>query len=127
VAEKKRLVGDANSIRDARAMVRTIMSDQAAEVRDIAVLLTDELVTNAVVHGGGRFELHAELGPRALRVVVSDLSPAAPRVLTPSADQEHGRGMAIVASLASAWGSDVGESGKEVWFSLDLTPPRSPE
>jgi anti-sigma regulatory factor (Ser/Thr protein kinase) len=127
VAEKKRLVGDANSIRDARAMVRTIMSDQATEVRDIAVLLTDELVTNAVVHGGGRFELNAELGPRALRVVVSDLSPAAPRVLTPSADQEHGRGMAIVASLASAWGSDVGESGKGVWFSLDLTPPRSSE
>ncbi len=127
MAEKKRLVGDANSIRDARAMVRTIMSDQAAEVRDIAVLLTDELVTNAVVHGGGRFELNAELGLRALRVVVSDLSPATPRVLTPSADREHGRGMAIVASLASAWGSDVGESGKEVWFSLDLTPDRSPE
>ncbi len=103
------------------------MSDQAAEVRDIAVLLTDELVTNAVVHGGGRFELNAELGPEALRVVVSDPSPAAPRVLTPSAEQEHGRGMAIVASLASAWGSDAGETGKEVWFSLDLTPTHPSE
>ncbi|HEX4082959.1 MAG TPA: ATP-binding protein, partial [Acidimicrobiales bacterium] len=59
--------------------------------------------------------------------VVSDLNPAAPRVLTPSADQEHGRGMAIVASLASAWGSDVGETGKEVWFSLDLAPAHPSE
>jgi anti-sigma regulatory factor (Ser/Thr protein kinase) len=121
VAEKKRLAGDANNIRDARAMVRSIMSDQAADVRDIAVLLTDELVTNAVVHGGGRFELSAELEPRSLRVVVSDPSPASPRVLTPSAEQEHGRGMAIVASLASAWGSETDGTGKEVWFSLDLT------
>jgi anti-sigma regulatory factor (Ser/Thr protein kinase) len=113
-------VGDAGSVRNARSLVRSIMAEQAAELRDVAVLLTDELVTNAVVHGGGHFVLTAELGARSLRVAVADPSPASPQVLAPSIEQEHGRGMAIVASLATAWGADTEGAGKEVWFTLDL-------
>ncbi|HVX23482.1 MAG TPA: ATP-binding protein [Acidimicrobiales bacterium] len=120
MAENRRLVGDASNVRDARALVRSVMSGQSAEARDVAVLLTDELVTNAVVHGGGRFVLSAELGDTSLRVVVGDPSPATPKVLAPSAEQEHGRGMAIVASLATDWGTDPEGAGKEVWFTLDL-------
>jgi len=114
------LVGDASNVRDARALVRSIMGDQATDVRDVAVLLTDELVTNAVVHGGGHFVLTAELGVELLRVVVADPSPAAPKVLAPSVEQEHGRGMAIVSSLATEWGTDAEGKGKEVWFTLAL-------
>lgn len=120
MAEKRRLVGDAGSVRDARGLIRSIMADQATDVRDVAVLLTDELVTNAVVHGGGRFVLSVELDRRTLRVAVADPSPASPKVLAPSIEQEHGRGMAIVASLATAWGADADGAGKEVWFTLDL-------
>jgi len=116
------LVGDANNVRDARALVRSIMAGQPAELRDVAVLLTDELVTNAVVHGGGHFVLNAELGTDALRVVVADPSPNTPTVLAPSVEQEHGRGMAIVASLASTWGTDAERDGKQVWFTLDVCP-----
>ncbi len=121
MAEKRRLVGDASNVRDARALVRSVMSAQPADLRDVAVLLTDELVTNAVVHGGGQFVLSAELGAESLRVVVADPSPATPKVLAPSVEQEHGRGMAIVSSLASDWGTDPGGPGKEVWFTLDLS------
>ena len=120
VAHKSRLIGDASNVRDARSMVRSIMADQAADLREVAVLLTDEVVTNAVVHGGGQFVLTAEVDARTLKVVVTDPSSATPHVLTPSVDREHGRGMAIVASLASAWGADLDDSGKAVWFTLDL-------
>jgi hypothetical protein len=35
-------------------------------------------------------------------------------------DDEHGRGLLLVDSLASAWGVDASPPGKAVWFQLDV-------
>ena len=35
-----------------------------------------------------------------------------------SAEAATGRGLVLVESLADAWGSDIGPSGKTVWFEL---------
>lgn len=115
-----RLAGDAGSVRAARAVVRDLMVGEPIEVQDVAVLLADELVTNALMHGGGRFSLAIDLGHDRVRVAVSDRSPDVPRVIHPSGDGEHGRGMAIIDALASAWGTDQQPNYKVVWFELAL-------
>lgn len=115
-----RMTGDAGSVRTARTVVRDLMAREPADVRDVAVLLTDELVTNALVHGGGRFCLDVEVRSDAVRVAVADRGAGEPRVLHPSGDREHGRGMAIVDALAASWGVDREHARKVVWFELPL-------
>jgi len=124
VVGTRRMAGDAQVLKTARSTIRSLMEDEVPEARDIAVLLTDEIVTNAVVHGGGHFTLTAEVGYHVLRVAVADASPIEPRVLVQNPAREHGRGMAIVEALATAWGTERGETGKTVWFELDLRPWR---
>ena len=114
------MAGDAGAVRAARVAVQDLLSRQPDEVRDVAVLLTDELVTNALVHGGGRFSLTVELAGGVLRVRVGDRISGTPRVLPPAGDREHGRGLAIVDALASAWGTEQQPSHKVVWFELAL-------
>ncbi len=119
------LAGDASSIRLARALVDRSIDQVPIEVRHTAVLLTSEVVTNAVLHGGGSFTLSVEVTEDRLRVSVSDHSPRAPDVLVVSSEREHGRGMAIVASQATAWGARLDGHRKTVWFELAL--PEDPE
>jgi anti-sigma regulatory factor (Ser/Thr protein kinase) len=83
-------------------------------------------VTNAVVHAHTAVELCAARDDDgALRVDVFDRaagSDVAPRRRTPDPASENGRGLAIVASLASSWGVDEAGSGKSVWFTLSTVP-----
>jgi hypothetical protein len=122
VSTRLHMAGDASRAAEVRSGLRELMTGTDPGVRDVAVLLTDELLSNAVVHGGGRFSVTAEVAAGTLRVAVADDSPARPHVLHVSAEREHGRGMAIVSALAGAWGCDPDGRGKVVWFSLDLHP-----
>lgn len=124
VVGTRRMEGDARVLKTARSTIRSLMEDEVPDARDIAVLLTDELVTNAVLHAGGNFTLTAEMGYHILRVAVADASPIAPSVLVQDPEREHGRGMAIVEALATDWGTERGDTGKTVWFELDLRPWR---
>jgi anti-sigma regulatory factor (Ser/Thr protein kinase) len=76
---------------------------------DDAVLLTSELVTNAVVHAGTPVEVTCKLTGGGVEVVVSDGHPA--RLVPEPPENEHipaertsGRGLLLPAALASAWG-----------------------
>lgn len=115
-----RMAGDSSRTGEVRSALRELVAGATPEVRDVAVLLTDELLSNAVIHGGGRFAVSAEVVAGTLRVAVADDSPVRPRVLDMTPEHEHGRGMAIVSALAAAWGCDTDGRGKVVWFSLDL-------
>ncbi len=53
---------------------------------------------------------------RMLRGEVTDHGRAWPRPMTPGDDDEGGRGLAIVAVLATRWGVDPAERGKTTWF-----------
>ncbi|WP_411103078.1 ATP-binding protein [Streptomyces sp. cmx-4-9] len=46
-----------------------------------ALLVTSELVTNAIRHGGGLLDFHASVAADGLRLVVTDASSAAPAAL----------------------------------------------
>jgi anti-sigma regulatory factor (Ser/Thr protein kinase) len=85
-------------------------------------LLTTELVSNAVRHGGAdesnRVVLHLALAPDCLRVEVCD--PGEGFVVdAPTPYGEGGYGLFIVSEVASRWGvsQDVDNCA---WFELDL-------
>ena len=95
---------------------------------DDAVLLTSELVTNAVVHAGTPVQVTCRLAAGAVEVVVRDGHPA--RLVPEAADdgpgpteRTGGRGLLLPAALASAWGVAYGRTSKAVWFRLGLAGP----
>jgi anti-sigma regulatory factor (Ser/Thr protein kinase) len=85
-------------------------------------LLTTELVSNAVRHGGAdeskSVVLHLALAPGCLRVEVCDPGEGF-AVDTPTPYGEGGYGLFIVSEVASRWGvsHDVDNCA---WFELDL-------
>lgn len=90
----------------------------------MCVLLTSELVTNAVLYGqselGARIELRISFTPAMVRIGVHDQSPAPPVAQSVSPDATSGRGLDLVDAVSSAWGVDATDGGKEVWFALWL-------
>ncbi len=82
-----------------------------------AVLLTSELVGNAVRHGGRRVALSLEHGHGRLTLAVSDGSSVLP---FPSnhEDRESGRGLTIINAIADDWGVWDRPDGKTVWVTL---------
>jgi anti-sigma regulatory factor (Ser/Thr protein kinase) len=95
---------------------------------DDAVLLTSELVTNAVVHAGTQVQVTCRLTERSVEVVVRDGQPASlvpepPDVSHGVSDRTSGRGLLLPAALASAWGVTYGRTAKAVWFRIGLGGP----
>jgi anti-sigma regulatory factor (Ser/Thr protein kinase) len=100
-----------------------------AELVDDAVLLTSELVTNAVLHAGTTVQVTCRLTAGAVEIVVVDHRPLPPlpdepqRARNPS-DQTGGRGLLLPAELASSWGVTYAGTAKAVWFRMGGTVPR---
>ena len=89
---------------------------------DQAVLVTSELVTNAVVHAHSELRLLVELHGTQLHLAVQDASPHLLRLVTaPELLEEGGRGLLLVEALASSWQvQHPPEGGKVVACVLDL-------
>ena len=71
---------------------------------DVAALVLDELVTNAVLHAGTRIDVLVGLRGNMLRVAVADRSDGGIRRRSADDDEENGRGLALVEALTSAGG-----------------------
>lgn len=114
------LEAHASSVGQARQFVRMVLSDWGmTAVLDEAQLLTSELVTNALLHTpGGGVDVQVRQLADGVRIEVSDLSAALPRVRRYSASSGTGRGMALVATWSRAWGTEPRPPGKIVWFEL---------
>ncbi|MFJ8824327.1 SpoIIE family protein phosphatase [Streptomyces sp. NPDC102467] len=119
------------SVATARSFVRdTLQGWGFADIIDDAVVLTSELVTNAVVHAGTSAEVLCLRGDDHVRIEVADRYPEREIPLQSSAvsmgspDREGGRGLQLCAALAGRWGVDYSATHKRVWFQIDL-PARS--
>ncbi len=87
---------------------------------DDAVLLTSELVTNAVLHAGTQVRVTCRRTGNGLEIAVEDDSPAqivAEQQL--SADRTGGRGLAMPGQLATSWGVTYTARSKAVWFRIE--------
>jgi anti-sigma regulatory factor (Ser/Thr protein kinase) len=115
------LPGDVTTPAAARRFVRAALESVEADpvVVETAELLTDELVTNAIVHVGCKSQLFIRAVGGVVRVEVTDPDDRLPSMADPSTDALNGRGLIIVNGLASAWGVEpTADSGKTVWFEL---------
>ena len=90
------------------------------EVVDTATLLASELTTNALVHGQGRVELRLRLTRDRLVLEAVDGGQHMPRRRRAGDDDEGGRGLHLVATLADRWGFRAIDDGKVVWAELEL-------
>ncbi|MHB1068186.1 MAG: ATP-binding protein [Candidatus Nanopelagicales bacterium] len=82
---------------------------------DDVVLATSELVSNAVDHGQAPIHLELETEAGRVHVTVSDAGTGqpAPRVAVDGA--ARGRGLSIVAQLATDWGWQRKDGRLHVW------------
>lgn len=96
---------------------------------DDAVLLTSELMSNAVLHARTDVRLTVRSQEDGtLRVEVADENPRLPISVAPPDEAQSGRGLWLVETLASAWGVERLPEGKTVWFELGaFRPAAAPE
>jgi hypothetical protein len=108
---------------EARRQLRAAI--RAWDVRvdhDVAVLLTSDLVTNAVSRETGQtVTLAIACSPGQLRVEVHG-SSYPPGQTGPPTDAEIWPGLILVATLSDEWGFYRTPSGKAVYFTLFPAP-----
>lgn len=81
-----------------------------------AMLVVDELVTNAVEHAGSDVDLYLSVRDGRLALAVGDSSTRPARLRESAVDDEGGRGLVLVDALADGWGTVPGpDHGKIVW------------
>ncbi|MGE7437489.1 PAS domain S-box protein [Kitasatospora sp. NPDC001175] len=107
------------AVSEARAfLAKVLISWDCAHVADDARLLLSEILTNAVQHARGPLGLHLRRTSTELTVELSDQSPRLPQPRLAAADDESGRGLLLVDTLADKWGVRPGDQGKTTWFTL---------
>ncbi|MFG3223583.1 ATP-binding protein [Kitasatospora sp. NPDC048194] len=108
--------------------------DVPVDSAETALILLSELVTNACRHA--RSPRDRMIGVRVLlpsssllRIEVSDADPELPTLRQAAPEDESGRGLALVAALATSWGArprGEGYIGKTTWCELALPTPANP-
>ena len=109
---------------EARRQVRAAISAWDAAVDpDVAVLLTSDLLTNAICHEAGETVTLAItcLGGQ-LRVEVHGTSHFLPAQAAASADAGTRPGLILVATLSDEWGSYRTSEGQAMYFTLSPGP-----
>jgi anti-sigma regulatory factor (Ser/Thr protein kinase) len=109
--------------KEVRALLDRMLSSWRIADRvagDDVALLASEVVTNAVRHSGTDATVTLRYTGTTVKVSVRDGSPAAPNLLPAARDRTGGRGMFLVDTLASAWGTTPTPDGKVVWFEVPV-------
>lgn len=116
---------DPRSVAAARRLVSGALDGRAPGVVEDAVLLTSELVTNAVRHAASALRVVVDVDDGLVRVEVHDDSPLPPVVGPARSTATGGRGMPMVDVLARRWGvTPAADGGKVVWFELGVSGAR---
>ncbi|MGW6852066.1 PAS domain S-box protein [Streptomyces virginiae] len=121
------LDADPSSVGEGRRFLRSTLTawgKDDEQLRETACLLVSELLSNAVRHGRGPLRLRLRQAGRELGVEVCDGSPVLPQARFAAPDAESGRGLLLVDSMASSWGTLPTAESKAVWFALPLPTPR---
>lgn len=100
-------------------VVETLSAWQLGSWEEPAVLITSELVTNAVRHAGTELTVRLLKAVSEITIEVADgAADRVPRVGSSEASVPGGVGLVIVGRLAQAWGVERRRNGKSVWARL---------
>lgn len=83
---------------------------------DPVVLLTSEVVTNALLHAGTVITVSVRRDGTGVRVEVGDGSGVQPVQRRRSTTATTGRGVQLLESVSDEWGATQVGGGKLVWF-----------
>ncbi|MEU4985887.1 SpoIIE family protein phosphatase [Streptomyces sp. NPDC021969] len=120
------LLGGVEAAPRARAFASGVLTSWRfpTELHDLGVLATSELVANSLQHGIPPMRLRLRRTDRRLIIEVTDGDDHLPRRRRAEPGDESGRGIAIVATIASNWGSRrTPGGGKAVWCEFVLQKP----
>jgi anti-sigma regulatory factor (Ser/Thr protein kinase) len=120
------LLGGVEAAPRARAFASGVLASWRfpADLHDAGVLATSELVANSLQHGTPPMRLRLRRTDRRLIIEVTDGDDHLPRRRRAEPGDESGRGIAIVATIASNWGSRrTPGGGKSVWCEFVLPKP----
>ena len=119
-------------VQDARRWVVQTCHDIGREdLIECAELGVSELVTNALLHAVPPLTVRMRGTVEHPRVEVHDGAPEPPMMPSAVAEEDDllltfGRGLGIVARCSTAWGVDLEEDGKTVWFAPATEPGGEP-
>ncbi|MEV0317665.1 SpoIIE family protein phosphatase [Streptomyces sp. NPDC050658] len=117
------LLGGVEAAPRARAFATGVLASWRfpPELHDLGVLAASELVANSLQHGTPPMRLRLRRTDRRLIIEVTDGDDHLPRRRRAEPADEAGRGIAIVATIASNWGSRrTPGGGKAVWCEFAL-------
>ncbi|MET7703777.1 MULTISPECIES: ATP-binding SpoIIE family protein phosphatase [unclassified Streptomyces] len=117
------LLGGVEAAPRARAFASGVLTSWRfpTELHDLGVLAASELVANSLQHGTPPMRLRLRRTDRRLIIEVTDGDDHLPRRRRAEPADEAGRGIAIVATIASNWGSRrTPGGGKAVWCEFVL-------
>ncbi|MFH9688384.1 SpoIIE family protein phosphatase [Streptomyces sp. NPDC017413] len=117
------LLGGIEAAPRARAFATGVLTSWRfpVELRDLGVLATSELVANSLQHGTPPMRLGLRRTDRRLIIEVTDGDDHLPRRRQAEPADEAGRGISIIASIATSWGSRrTPGGGKAVWCEFAL-------
>jgi len=103
-----------------RHWVRSVLCGLPANVVSTAVMVVDELTSNALRHGRAPYHVRLLPGAAKLRIEVDDSGGEPARRRAPS--DHGGRGLLLVERCAAAWGQLRRPSGKTLWAELVTDP-----
>jgi anti-sigma regulatory factor (Ser/Thr protein kinase) len=111
-----------------RATCEALLAWGIGQLRETAVVLVSELVTNAVQHtrtASPTIMLRLEVVQTTLRIEVEDADPRWPQPRRPAGLDESGFGFVMIEALAREWGLRDTVTGKAVWaeLAIDLVIP----
>lgn len=129
------LRADAQAIGEARELTGECLVSLGLRLAlvDDAVLMVSELVTNALLYGLPPFELVIHEDVEEVICMIVDSGHCLPIARDAQPDDEHGRGLSIVASLSNGlhgcvpqeFVTEPGLVGKATWFALPRHLPDS--
>jgi two-component sensor histidine kinase len=115
---------DLRELATVRAWAARLLRDLPEDQRVDALMVVDELTSNALRHGKPPRQVRLLRKRNWLSVEVDDActDPACPR--PPSSSGGHG--LKLVAALSVAWGQWQRPTGKTVWAEVDLSRAAAP-
>ncbi|GEC08316.1 hypothetical protein SSP24_59710 [Streptomyces spinoverrucosus] len=117
------LLGGVEAAPRARAFASGVLTSWRfpTDLHDLGVLAASELVANSLQHGTPPMRLRLRRTDRRLIIEVTDGDDHLPRRRRADPGDESGRGIAIVATIASSWGCRrTPGGGKAVWCEFAL-------